>query len=144
MFTKTIVLTMALALATFNVSAEGITIEPGEWEMNSVINMPMLPRPRVTTVTECMTEDEITPESMMKDMDNSNADCDMQAEVVGDNTMKWTLECSEQMGNSSGEWEATSYGDTMKGEGAITMLVQGQEIIMTMAWEGKRIGDCEG
>ena len=143
MFKKTLMLIVTLGLTAFNVSADGISIEPGKWEMNSVINMPMLPQPRVTTVTECMKDDEITPESMMKEMDNSEADCEMAAEMVGENSMTWTLECSEQMGNSSGQWEATSYGDTLKGDGAITMSVQGQEIVMTMAWEGKRIGECD-
>jgi len=140
---KSVILTLALTLAAFNVAADGISIEPGKWEMTTVMNMPMLREPRVTTVSECMDKDEITPESMMEDMDNSNAECDMNVEVVEENTMKWTLDCSEKMGNSTGEWTATSYGDTMKGNGAITMNVQGQEIVMTMEWEGKRVGECD-
>mgnify|MGYP001828715631 CR=1 FL=1 len=140
---KKTVFTLLLSLAAFNAVAEGITIEPGKWEMNTVMNMPMLPQPRVTTVTECMEDEEITPESMLKDMDNSNAECTMDAQVIEENTMKWTLDCTEEMGSSRGEWQATSYGDTMKGDGAITMQVQGQEIVMTMAWEGKRIGACD-
>jgi hypothetical protein len=143
MHTKSVFLTIALSLAAFNVAAEGISIEPGKWEMNTVMTMPMLPEPRVTTVTECMDKDEITPESMMEDMENPEADCTMEAEVVEGNSMKWSIDCSEKMGNSRGEWQATSYGDSMKGNGAITMTVQGQEIVMTMDWEGKRIGACD-
>jgi len=143
MLTKPIILTLALSVASFNVAAEGISIEPGKWEMTTVMTMPMLPEPRVTTVTECMDRDEITPESMMEDMENPNAECTLETPVVEDNTMKWAIDCSEQMGNSHGEWQATSYGDTMKGNGAITMTVQGQEIVMTMDWEGKRVGACD-
>ena len=143
MQTKTVILTLALSAAAFDAAADGISIEPGNWEMTTVMTMPMLREPRVTTVTECMDKEEITPESMMEDMENPNAECEMNAEVIEENTMKWTLDCSEQMGNSRGEWQATSYGDTMKGSGAITMTVQGQEIVMTMDWEGKRVGDCD-
>ena len=143
MLTKSVVPALTLCLAAFNVAADGITIEPGKWEMNTVMTMPMLPQPRVNTTTECMEDAEITPESMMEDMENPNADCTLEAEVVGENTMKWSIDCSEQLGNSRGEWEATSYGDTLKGGGAITMSVQGQEIVMTMDWEGKRIGECD-
>jgi hypothetical protein len=140
---KSVILTLVLSLAAFNAAAEGISIERGKWEMTSVMTMPMLREPRVTTVEECLDKDEITPESMIKDMENPDAECEMSAEVLEGNTMKWTLDCREQMGSSRGEWRATSYGDSMKGSGAITMTVQGQEIVMTMDWEGKRIGDCD-
>ena len=143
MNSKSIALTLALSLTTFHVAADSISIEPGKWEMNTVINMPMLPQPRVTSTTECMEEDEISPESLMKDMDNPEADCEHNAELIEENTMKWTMDCTEKRGNSKGEWTATSYGDTLKGSGVITMSVQGQEIQMTMDWEGKRVGACD-
>jgi hypothetical protein len=143
MFKKTLFTAVSLLIVSTAAQAEGISIEPGKWEMNTVMTMPMLPEPKVTTVTECMEKDEITPESMSEDMNNPDADCKMNAEVVGDDTMKWTMDCSEEMGNSRGEWEVTSYGDSMKGGGSVTMNVQGQEIVMTMEWEGKRIGACD-
>ena len=143
MFKKSILTSLILSLTTFNVVADGISIEPGKWEMNTVITMPMLPQPKVTTVTECIEEDEITPESMTEDMNNPDAECKLEVAVVEDNTMEWSIDCSEEMGSSRGEWKATSYGDSMKGGGTITMQVQGQEVVMTMDWEGKRIGQCD-
>ena len=34
--------------------ADGIPIEPGEWEVTTTMEMPMLPAPRVQTHTQCI------------------------------------------------------------------------------------------
>jgi hypothetical protein len=136
---KSVVLTLIGGLTAFNACADGITIEPGSWEMTSTMSMPMLPQPRVTTVTECMEESEITPESMTDEMDSS---CTFDVKVVEGNTMNWSMDCSGDEGSSRGEWHATSYGDTLEGAGTITIDVQGQDMVMTMNWTGKRVGAC--
>ena len=46
-------------------------------------------------------------------------------------------------GKTHGEWEATSQGNTLSGEGVVTISVAGQEMTMDMSWEGKRLGSCE-
>lgn len=137
---KSVVFTLTWSLAAFNVFADGITVEPGSWEMTSTMSMPMLPQPRVSTVTECIKESEITPESMTDDMDSS---CVFDVKVVEGNTMRWSMDCSSDESTSRGEWEATSYGDTLEGAGTITVDVQGQNMVMTMNWVGKRVGACQ-
>ena len=121
--------------------ADGIPVEPGLWEMSSIVNMPMMPQPRVTTTTECMKESEIS----MDDMGGEDMDLNCQFEMaqVDGNTMKWSVDCPVDGGTSHGEWEATSSGDSVTGEGLVTMSFQGQAMEMTMSWEGKRIGDCQ-
>ena len=121
--------------------ADGIPVEPGLWEMSSIVNMPMMPKPRVTTTTECMKESEIS----MDDMGGEDMDLNCQFEMaqVDGNTMKWSVDCPVEGGTSHGEWEATSSGDSVTGEGLVTISFQGQAMEMTMSWEGKRIGDCQ-
>ena len=121
--------------------ADGIPVEPGMWEMSSTMTMPMLAQPRVTTTTECMTESEIS----MDDMGGEEMDpnCQFEMAQVDGNTMKWSFDCPVDGGTSHGEWEATSSGDSVTGNGVITMSFQGQTMEMTMAWQGKRIGDCQ-
>jgi len=121
--------------------ADGIPVEPGLWEMSSIVNMPMMPQPRVTTTTECMKESEIS----MDDMGGEDMDLNCQFEMaqVDGNTMKWSVDCPVEGGTSHGEWEATSSGDSVTGEGLVTISFQGQAMEMTMSWEGKRIGDCQ-
>jgi len=121
--------------------ADGIPVEPGMWEMSSTMTMPMLAQPRVTTTTECMTESEIS----MDDMGGEEMDpnCQFEMAQVDGNTMKWSFDCPVDGGTSHGEWEATSSGDSVTGNGVITMSFQGQTMEMTMSWQGKRIGDCQ-
>ena len=121
--------------------ADGIPVEPGLWEMSSTMNMPMMPQPRVTTTTECMKESEIS----MDDMGGEDIDpnCQFEMAQVDGNTMKWSVDCPVEGGTSHGEWEATSSGDSVTGEGLVTISFQGQAMEMTMSWEGKRIGDCQ-
>ena len=131
-----------LAAMVFSTAAlaEGMAIEPGLWEMKSTMKMPMFPEPRVTTVTECMTRSEIS----MDDFSDGNLDpaCKFQVEQVGDNSMKWTVDCPVEGGSSHGEWSATSSGDSVSGDGLITMNLQGQSMEMTMEWSGRRTGPC--
>jgi len=129
-----------LFLTAPGVRADGIPVEPGMWEMSSTMTMPMLPQPRVTTTTECMTESEISMDDMGgEDMDPN---CKFEMAQVDGNTMKWSFDCPVEGGTSHGEWEATSVGDSVTGNGVITMSFQGQTMEMTMRWQGKRIGDC--
>jgi len=121
--------------------ADGIPVEPGLWEMSSTMNMPMMPQPRVTTTTECMKESEISMDDLGgEDMDPN---CQFEMAQVDGNTMKWSVDCPVEGGTSHGEWEATSSGDSVTGEGLVTISFQGQAMEMTMSWEGKRIGDCQ-
>ena len=111
--------------------ADGIPVEPGMWEMSSTMTMPMLAQPRVTTTTECMTESEIS----MDDMGGEEMDpnCQFEMAQVDGNTMKWSFDCPVDGGTSHGEWEATSSGDSVTGNGVITMSFQGQTMEMTMS-----------
>jgi hypothetical protein len=129
-----------LALISISAHADGIPVEPGLWKMTSTVNMPMLPQPRVTTVTECMEKSEITMDEVGGEGMDPNCTFDM-AQVDG-NTMKWSVDCPVEGGTSHGEWQATSGGDTVTGEGSLTMSFQGQTMEMTMTWEGQRIGAC--
>ncbi len=138
---KYMCLTLLFSLVSSSAIAEGIPIEPGMWEMTSTMEMPMLPQPRVNTSMDCVEESELSPEAMTEeDMDPS---CTFDTSVVDGNTMKWSMDCKAKEGASRGEWEVTSHGDTLTGGGTITMDMQGQPMVMTMKWDGKRVGDCD-
>jgi hypothetical protein len=138
---KYIYLALLFSLVSTSIFAQGVPIEPGMWEMTSTMNMPMLPQPRVTTEMECIEESELSPEKMTEeDMDTS---CTYDTRVVDGNTMKWSMDCNSEGGASRGEWEVTSHGDTLTGEGTVTVDAQGHSMVMNMKWDGKRVGDCD-
>ena len=143
-FLKMVVLLGALlpllALVSFQAAADGIQVEPGNWKMTSTVSIPMLPQPRVTTEVQCLQEKEFTPELMADDPDSS---CVFDAVTTEDNTMSWSVDCTTGGSVSHGEWEVTSFGNTLSGDGTITVSMQEQEMVMTMAWEGERIGACD-
>jgi len=70
-------------------------------------------------------------------------DCRFEIGEVHDDTMSWSVECPVEGGTSRGTWTARSGGDTVSGEGNLSVSFQGQSMEMTMSWEGRRIGDCE-
>lgn len=131
----------AMAFTVFSVQADGIPVKPGLWEMTSSVTMPMLPQPRVTTVTECMEKSEISMEEVGGG-EGMDPNCTFEMSQLDGNTMKWSVDCPMEEGASHGEWQATSGGDTVTGEGLLTMSLQGQTMEMTMTWDGQWIGDC--
>ena len=101
----------------------------------------MLPQPRVTTELECIEESEISPEAMTDE--GMGSGCTFDTRIIDGNTMKWSMNCDSEGGASRGEWEVTSHGDTLSGEGTITVDMQGQSMVMTMDWSRERVGDCD-
>jgi hypothetical protein len=123
------------------VNAQGVSITPGQWEMTSTMTMTMLPTPQTFTVTECVEESELSPEHFNMDKENP---CNFSNVEMGGDTARWSIECPSEGGPAmKGQWEFTSHGETLSGNGSMTANYGGQEMGFTMTWEGKRIGDCE-
>jgi hypothetical protein len=138
---KFTLMTAILLAVAVDAHADGIPVEPGLWEMTSIISMPMLPQPQTNTMTECFEKSEISVDDVGgQDMDPG---CTFETSQLDGATMAWSFDCPlEGGGTSHGEWQATSHGDRVEGNGKITMAMQGQNMEMTMSWQGKRVGDC--
>ena len=121
--------------------AEGVSINPGMWEMTSTMTMSMMPQPRSTTVKECIEDDELSPESFNMEEDNP---CNITDVAIDDNTARWSINCPTEGGMvMEGQWEFTSHGDTINGKGTMSADMGGQVMGFDMTWEGKRVGNCE-
>lgn len=134
-----------IALATVfvvNISqADGIPIEPGQWEMTSTMTMSMMPQPKTTTTKECIEEDTLDPAAFNIDDENP---CNISEVKIDSNTASWSINCPTDGGQTmEGSWEVTSHGDTLSGKGQMSTEFSGQKFGFDMAWKGKRIGDCE-
>ena len=120
-------------------SAEGVSIDPGMWEMTSTMTMTMMPEPRSNTVQECIENDELSPESFNMDKDNP---CDITEVAIEGNTARWSINCSTDGGPAmEGQWEFTSNGDSISGKGEMSAEFSGQKMGFNMTWKGKRIGN---
>lgn len=120
--------------------AEGVSIDPGNWEMTTTMKMTMMPQPQTTTVEECIKEPELNPEDFNMDEDSP---CNISDVVINGDTASWLINCPTEGGVMEGKWEFTSAGDSITGAGTMSMDYAGQKMGFEMSWVGKRIGDCE-
>jgi hypothetical protein len=64
--------------------------------------------------------------------------------AVEETTARWSISCSTGDGQvMEGQWEFTSSGDTISGNGSMSTEINGQTMGFEMAWTGERTGDCE-
>ena len=130
------------------VLAEGPNIKPGKWEIKTTVTMPMMPEPKVTTLTECITPEEAS-DPLAAIMEEGT--CKVFNKEESGNTLKFELECEGEMGmKMTGKGHFTANGTTASGKMEITMNMPqnmpqmgGQSMTMTQEWEGRRIGDCD-
>jgi len=120
--------------------AKGISINPGQWEMTTTMEMSMLPQPQVRSSTECVVETELSPDDFNM---NKDSPCDITDVVVDGNEARWSISCPLEGGMvMEGQWEFTSGGDSINGSGSMSGEIGGTQIEFKMAWDGKRVGDC--
>ena len=142
---KNIALLSGLTAMFFTVtsSAEGIDIDPGQWEMTTTTTITMtgmsIP-PQTDKHNECVEEDELSPEDFNTD---TEIPCEISNVNIDDNTAEWSIVCPSDMGTMEGQWVFTSSGDSISGNGSMSANYGGQEMDFKMTWEGKRTGDCE-
>ena len=145
MKSRALMILPALLLAT-GAMAEGVAIDPGQWEMtmtmemNSSMDLPMVIPPRTTTTTECVEKNELGPDDFNMEEESP---CDVSDVKIDGNTVSWAISCPGPAGSMTGNWSFTSAGDTVEGQGSMTGDMGGQAMDFTMSWSGKRTGECE-
>ena len=138
---KPVLFALASVLLAGTIQADGIPVKPGKWEMTSTMTMSMMPQPQITTETECIEEDVLDPVTFNMDEENP---CDISEVNIESKTASWNISCTNGDGAATeGSWQVTSDGDTLNGQGTMSTIVAGQTFGFEMAWEGKRIGDCD-
>ena len=125
-------------LITLVQAAETLPITPGLWEIKGTSTDPFSGSKSFTT-RECMTEDGIGPDMMMKDMPKDA--CDVNSSVSG-NTISYEINCSMQGQQMTGGGSFTINGDTAEGEMTLRSSISGQEFEISTVSSGKRVGDC--
>ena len=127
-----------LALVNLTQAADTIPITPGLWEIKGTTTNPFSGS-KTFSSQECMTENGIGPETMMKDMPSDA--CEVNTSVSG-NTITYDMSCSMQGQQMTGNGSFTVNGDTAEGEMTMRSSISGQTFEITSISTGKRIGDC--
>ncbi|MEM7465664.1 MAG: DUF3617 family protein [Pseudomonadota bacterium] len=137
---STVLAALLVVGATGTVSAAEMKVKPGKWEFASTTTMAMMGAPRTHTMTQCINESGITPETMMEEMAQG---CELLDSNTSSQTMTWKVKCAQEGGEMTGEGQVVSGGDTLKGGMKMNMSFNGQAMNMSVEWSGKHIGACE-
>ena len=145
--------TLAAIAAVIGLSASALAQgagprRDGKWEVKIQMNIPNLPVAMpATTTTQCITPEEaadpkkMAPPQAPQGRGGNPPKCEMTDYKVAGNKVTYTMKCEPpQAGTMTGEFV---YG-TESYEGTVKMDMDrgGQPMSMTMAYSGKRLGDC--
>jgi hypothetical protein len=120
-------------------SAWGLDLEEGQYEITSRVEMPGMPEsmPPVT-VTRCLTKQNPVP-----NQSTGGQECRITDMKTQDNTVTWTMECSQGGSTMQATGTITFHGDRFEGETRMKMGPEaGNQVIITHM-EGRRIGPCQ-
>ena len=119
--------------------AADMKIKPGQWEFRSTTSLPTPGGPREHVNTQCFADAKITPETLMKDMQQG---CRLLESDSDGSSMSWKVSCSNSGGEMSGAGNVTVSGNTLTGAMKMAMSFNGQTMNMDMSWDGKYLGPC--
>ena len=133
----TLALTIILLCIWTKSFAEGPNMLDGEWEMTVHTEMAGMPGGFTTTIPLCLTSKEPVPQ-MEKEQK-----CRMINQSISDDTITWTMECSDSGVVINSDGRVTYRGNTMEGVVNTTINQAGEIIKAVQRLEGKRIGPCK-
>ncbi len=119
--------------------AAGMQIKTGEWEFRSQTSMPGQNVARDHVDKQCLKDETITPEVMMKGMQQG---CELSDFDSTAHSMSWKVQCSNKGGEMTGAGNVSGSGETLKGGMEMAMTFNGQTMNMAVSWDGKYIGPC--
>jgi len=122
-------------------ASDSIKYNPGKWETQTTMRMPMMPEPQTRTSTECLREGDYSAERLMRDQKG----CKVDRVDVKERSLEWSVTCPGPNGGATGHGEYRISDDGDSGQGKITIDVdmQGQKTSMTMNVKSHRVGDCD-
>ena len=135
-------MTRILVLTALFVTAPALAqkVDPGEWQITSVVSGPMFPKPETRSETHCMKKGEVDDPNRW--LGQTGADCTVTPTTQGADHYSWTVVCPKNGVRGSGKmrWTRT----TMDIEMDLASEIQGKKVEMRSKVSGRRIGPCKG
>jgi hypothetical protein len=139
-----VVCAVVLAVTAAVAIAGTVDMKPGEWSITSktkIEGMPMSPPP--VTVKQCLTEEDLVPQSSGGQQGQS-PDCEIKDQKISGNTVSWSIVCNDpQAGKMTGTGSVTYAGTTFSGKSTMTMSMAGQTMKVHTDLSGKWLGACK-
>ena len=142
---KKIILMLFSLMTSYSVIAENSElpdIKEGLWALTSTAEMsgmPMEMPPMTTTSEQCMSkENALNPRMMLK-----NQNCEITNMVIGSNTAKWEMSCSQQGMKMTGNGSVNYQYESMSGTFNMNMQSETGTMKITTKMKGHYLGACK-
>ena len=128
---------LALAAAAFCAPAAAQGLEPGEWEIRTVISSSAMQVPQVATAVQCVTPEEARDPTQYAVKDS--AGCVVTPGARSAKSYEWTIRCNQGM---RGSGKATFAGKTMESDMRMNVDFQGTKMEIKTEMKARRLGPC--
>lgn len=130
---------VACIVFSFSTSAHALDFNPGEYEIESSVQMPGMPAGTIPsqTMVQCMTKQDPVPKN-----DVSSQECEIKNMKQSKNTVTWDMECLQQGNKITSQGQMTYSGDSFDGTITMNMGPQSGGMTVTTTITGKRVGAC--
>ena len=136
---RTILLAFFLSLAAAPAFAQ--SLEPGEWQFDTIMNMAGMPKPQTSSVQRCVKKDEAADAERWTGRQLANSDCKLTMKNKTATSASWTLACPQSGMHGTGT--ATIGHGTMASEQKMAGELRGKPFEMNIRTTGKRLGPCK-
>ena len=126
-------------MAFFSVTAWGLDLQDGKYEITSKVEMPGMPMqmPPIT-VTQCITGQDPVP-----NQSTAGQQCNIMDIKTKGNTITWKMECTQQGQKMQATGKMVYYGDHFEGTANAVLGSEIGNMTITTVIKGKRIGACQ-
>jgi hypothetical protein len=128
-------------LAAICLPAFAQQLVPGEWQFDTVMTSPMLPKPQTSTFTRCVKKEEASDPSKWGGRAQAQSDCVTTPGRKSPDSYSWELACPTS--GMRGRGSARFGRGTVQSEMLMAGELQGRRFDITSKTSGKRLGPCK-
>jgi hypothetical protein len=127
------------ALIALSANAAAQQIEPGEWQFDTTMTSPEMPKPQVSSFTRCVKQEEALDPNQW--MGRQEIDCKVTPGRKTADSATWEMSCPKS--GMKGRGSARYSGDRLESEMQMSGEMQGRKFELTTKTSGKRLGPCK-
>jgi hypothetical protein len=127
------------SVAAFSSRAQ--SLEPGQWQFDTVMTSPGMAKPQTNSIQRCVTKEEAADAERWTGRKLEQTDCKLRMKSKTATSASWELDCPKS--GMRGTGSARIGRGTMTSEQHMTGELQGRSIEMNIKTTGKRLGPCK-
>jgi len=121
-------------------AAAAQSMQPGEWELNSTISSPMLPKPQSARVTQCISKEDAADPARLSSGPSTQG-CTVTPGARTSSSFAWAIACPAQGATGTGSVRYSA--NTMDAEIRMSVDMQGKKADMVTKVVGRYLGPCK-